>query len=117
MRLPSPVFSYPIEKTNAPKISHTVLLVNPDSAHFSASAGNLNAGSANCDGENTRPNAPPIVPAMKPIDAGGNGSVIRARIVATNSPRECPANGPSPGGAGRNASTEPTMTGVAMRHM
>jgi hypothetical protein len=72
---------------NAPKINHTVLLMKPDNAHLSASAGNLNAGSVNCAGENTNPNAPPIVTAIKPIDAGGNGSVISARMVAINSAR------------------------------
>src|SRR6476659_1791990 len=56
IRRPSPVFSYPIAKTKAPKISHTVLLMKPESVHFRASVGNLNAGSARCTGENTSPN-------------------------------------------------------------
>src|SRR3954469_2907733 len=116
MRLPSPVFSYPIANTNAPKISQTVLLMNPESAHFSASAGNLNAGSPRCNGEKTSPNAPPTVTAIKPIDAGGNGSVISARIVATNSARYRHANGARPDGGGRSASVTPTPRGTAVRH-
>jgi hypothetical protein len=87
MRRPSPVSSYPIAKTNAPKMSQTVLLLNPDRDHFSASVGKLKAGSASCAGEKTNPNAPPIVTAIKPIDAIGNGSVMSARIAATNSAR------------------------------
>src|SRR3982751_5263376 len=90
--------------------------MNPDSAHFSASAGNLNAGSPRCNGEKTSPSAPPIVTAIKPIDAGGNGSVISARIVATNSARYRQANGARPEGGGRSASVTPTATGTAVRH-
>ena len=68
-------------------MSQIVLLMNPESAHFNPSAGKLNDGAARCKGENTSPKAPPIVTAIRPIEAGGNGSVMSARMVATNKAR------------------------------
>ncbi len=59
---------------NAPKMSHTVPLENPASAHLSASTGSWNVGVPSSAGENTSPPTAITETPTSPTASAGIGS-------------------------------------------
>src|SRR5260370_34446152 len=92
---------------NAPKMSHTVELLYPDSAQVRAALAERKPGSDNCCGLNSakRPSTATTVMPIRAMAAPGNGSRIRPTITPTKIEKKYHACGARPEGTGSNAST------------
>src|ERR1700731_4175594 len=103
---------------NAPKISHTVELLYPDSAQARAAFAGRNPGSDNCCGLNSvkRPSTDTTVIAITAIAAPGNGSRTRPTITPTKIEKKYHAWGARPEGTGNNARTTAIATGANAFH-
>src|SRR6202049_949102 len=103
---------------NAPKISHTVALLYPDSAQLRAALGERKPGADNCSGLNStngESTAATVIP-MIAIAAPGNGSRTRPTITPTKMEKKYHAWCGRPPGAGSNARTKATATGAIAFH-
>src|SRR5580765_2123674 len=103
---------------NAPKISHTVELLYPDSAHVKAAFAGRKPASDNCCGLN-RANRPSTVKTVMPIiamAAPGNGSRTRPTITPTKIEKKYHACGARPEGTGNNARATVIATGANAFH-
>src|ERR1700681_4120596 len=99
---------------NAPPTSHTVLLANPENAHFTASLAGLNPGLASSFGLNNvhRESSAPNVIGSTPIAAGGKGSSTSAATMPANSAKKLHAFCARPVGGGSSASTAVIASGM-----
>src|ERR1700757_3889104 len=99
---------------NAPKMSHTVGLLYPDSAHARAALGARKPGSDNCWGLNStnRGNTATSVRPAIAIAAPGNGSKTSPTITPTKMEKKYHACCGRPVGTGRKARTIATATGA-----
>src|ERR1700739_4980127 len=88
---------------NAPKISHTVGLLYPDSAQVRAALAGRKPGSDNCCGLNSakRPSTATTVMPIKATAAPGNGSRIRPTITPTKTEKKYHAWGANTKGPGK----------------
>src|SRR5437868_672114 len=102
----------------APPTSHTVLLANPENAHFTASLAGLNFGSASCSGANSAhlDSTAPSVMATTPVAAGGIGSSTKAATMPANRAKKFHAFCASPVGGGSRPSAMVTAMGIPHRH-
>lgn len=102
MRFPSPVLSYASAKVNAPKISHTVGLENPETAHSNALTVGLNPGWANSSELNRTygPNRAATEIPINPMAPPGRGSKISPTIHPKKMAKNLHAWGSSPRGTG-----------------
>src|ERR1700675_4014404 len=92
---------------NAPKMSHTVGLLYPESAQLRAALGERKPGADNCSGLNStngERTAATVIP-MTAKAAPGNGSRTRPTITPTKMEKKYHAWWGRPGGAGTNART------------
>src|SRR5579864_2708794 len=102
----------------APKMSHTVELLYPDSAQIRAAFAGRKPASDNCCGLNSA-KRPSTVTAVMPITAmaaPGNGSRTRPTITPTKIEKKYHAWGARPEGAGNNARTKVIATGANAFH-
>src|SRR4029077_547504 len=103
---------------NAPKMSHTVELLYPESAQVKAAFAGRKPASDNCCGLN-RAKRPSTVTTVMPITATaapGNGSRTRPTITPTKIEKKYHAWGASPEGTGNNARTTAITTGASAFH-
>src|SRR6266851_8704879 len=103
---------------NAPKMSHTVGLLYPDSAQLRAAFGGRKPGSDNCWGLNSTngaSTATTVIP-MIAIAAPGSGSRTRPTITPTKMAKKYHAWWGRPDGAGTNARTRATAMGAIAFH-
>src|SRR5271165_1872446 len=92
---------------NAPKISHTVVFENPESAQRIASTGQREPAVAACSGERYTwfaSTATTVIP-IRPIAPPGKGSNISPTMTPANIAKYHHANCGKPPGAGTNART------------
>src|SRR4029077_10376986 len=99
---------------NAPKMSHTVGLLYPDSAQLRAALGARKPDCDNCSGLNStnRGNTATSVRPVIAMAAPGNGSKTRPTITPTKMEKKYQACCARPVGTGSNARTTATTTGV-----
>ena len=92
---------------NAPKISHTVVLEKPDSAHASAARASLKPGFASCSGlkKTHGDSTATSVTPMSPIAPPGSGSNMRPTMTPTKIAKKYHACCGRPAGAGMSAMT------------
>src|SRR5580704_2004788 len=104
---------------NAPKISHTVGLLYPDSAHARAALGGRKPGSDNCWGLNSanRGNTATSVRPVIAMAAPGNGSKTRPTITPTKMEKKYQACCGRPLGTGSRARMTVTATGAMAFHV
>src|ERR1700682_4834807 len=103
---------------NAPKMSHTVGLLYPDSAQLRAALGGRKPGADNCWGLNSTngaSTATTVIP-MIAIAAPGNGSRTRPTITPTKMEKKYHACWERPDGAGSNARTRARAMGATAFH-
>ncbi len=102
---------------NAPKMSQTVLLAKPDSAHVSAASGALKPGFASSAGPNSTYGASTAtsVTPMRPMAPPGRGSTIRATITPAKIAKKYHACSARPAGGGKRASASVTPIGSSAR--
>src|SRR5579864_903289 len=102
----------------APKMSHTVELLYPDSAQVRAALAGRKPGSDNCCGLNSakRPSTATTVMPIRAMAAPGNGSRIRPTITPTKIEKKYHAWGARPEGTGNNARTTAIATGANAFH-
>src|SRR5512137_813542 len=100
---------------NAPKISQTVPLANPDSAQASAALYALKPGLASSAGANSTYCASTVttVTPISPIAPPGSGSSIRPTITPAKIAKKYHACGARPSGGGINASASATAIGAS----
>src|SRR4051794_7797322 len=103
---------------NAPKMSHTVVLENPDSAQESAARGALKPALASCSGlKNTYcENTVTIVTPISPIAPPGSGSNMRPTMTPTKMAKKYHACGARPAGGDMSAIAAATATGATAFH-
>src|ERR1700682_3515947 len=103
---------------NAPKMSHTVGLLYPESAQLRAALGERKPGADNCwglkstNGESTAATVIPIIA----IAAPGNGSRTRPTITPTKMEKKYHAWWGRPDGAGTKARTTAMAMGAIAFH-
>src|SRR5580704_4049765 len=104
---------------NAPKMSHTVGLLYPDSAQFRAALGARKPGCDNCSGLNStnRGNIATNVRPLNAIAAPGNGSKTRPTITPTKMEKKYHACCGKPVGTGSSARTIAMATGAMAFHV
>src|ERR1035437_10630355 len=92
---------------NAPKMSHTVLLANPDNAQLSAAFGALKPGFASSAGlySTHGASAATRLTPMMPIAPPGSGSSIKPTTTPAKMAKKYNAGWGSPSGAGIRAGT------------
>src|SRR6188474_1831933 len=103
----------------APKISHTVVLENPDSAQFNAARASLKPGFASCSGlkkTHWDSTATSVTP-MSPIAPPGSGSNMRPTITPTKIAKKYHACCGRPSGAGMSAMMIATAIGAIAVHL
>ena len=103
---------------NAPKISHTVLFENPDSAQVSAALAGLNPGFASSAGAYITHGASSVTTEtpMSPMAPPGSGSSIRPTMTPAKIAKKYHACGARPAGAGIRAIAIATATGTTAFH-
>src|SRR5688572_8872466 len=103
---------------NAPKISHTVVLENPDSAHESAARGALNPAFASCSGlkKTYSENTATIVTPISPMAPPGNGSNMSPTMTPTKMAKKYHACGARPAGGDISAIATATAIGAMAFH-
>src|SRR6266700_627834 len=101
----------------APPTSQTVLLANPENAHLTDSDAMLNPGLARSCALNKvqREIAAVSAIAMKPVAAGGTGSMMSAATTPATTEKNHHACWPRPGGDGISARQTGIRTGIAQR--
>ena len=104
---------------NAPKMSHTVELLYPDSAQVRAALAGRKPASDNCCGLNSakRPRTVTNVMPIIAMAAPGNGSRIRPTITPTKMEKKYHAWRASPEGTGSKARRTAIATGANAFHI
>src|SRR5580704_9172128 len=104
---------------NAPKISHTVGLLYPDSAHARAALGGRKPGSDNCWGLNStnRGNTATSVRPVIAMAAPGKGSRTKPTITTAKMEKKYHACCGKPVGTGSSARTIAMATGAMAFHV
>src|SRR6266436_1478271 len=104
---------------NAPKMSHTVGLLYPDSAQLRAALGARKPGCDNCSGLNStnRGNNATNVRPLNAMAAPGNGSKTSPTMTPTKMEKKYHACCGRPVGTGSNARMTATATGATAFHI
>src|ERR1700692_4456520 len=104
-------------RMKAPPASQTVLLAKPETAHWTDSDAILNPGLPRSWSLNSvqRESAAVSAMAMKPVAAGGTGSMMSAATTPANTEKYHHACWPRPGGGGTRARQMAIRTGTAQR--